>query len=166
MKNYNESSLYVLLYNPKDSNYIIKEINDEILAVDESYYDKVFEVQIKNGAFRLIRHENPFLNKIIRIFRLESEKMMCIGENFSLLKDKLGHISGTYNGLILPVEKYDISYNFNTKTVEIAKQNVRTNKKETATYPIEIEKYDLQNTNKNDYKVFEVAAKIIKTTAN
>ena len=63
---------------------------------------------------------------------------------------------------VLPVEKYDISYNFNTKTLEIAKQNVQTNKKETTTYPIEIEKYELQNTNKNDYKVFEVAEKIIK----
>ena len=164
MKNYNYYSLYVLFYNSMQNNYEIKEVNDNIVSFNEGgYYDEEYEVQIKNGAFTLINKANPTSGNLTRIFRWEENKFMCIGANQNVYIDELGNLSSTeLNNSRQPVRKYSLSYNYNTKTLEISKLNTETNKKETITYTIELEKYEIKNADENEWKVYSKAEEIIK----
>ncbi|WP_028123700.1 tetratricopeptide repeat protein [Epilithonimonas tenax] len=164
MKNYNYYSLYVLFYNSIQNNYEIKEVNDNILSINEGgYYDEEYEVQIKNGAFRLINKANPTSGSLTRIFRWEDDRFMCIGTNQNLYIDKLGNVSSSgFDDIKQSIKEYNLSYNYNTKTLELSKLNTVTNKKETTTYTIELEKYEIKNAEKNEWKIFSKVEEIIK----
>lgn len=161
-RNYNRVALYVLLHDVTKNNFEIIAVEDQLPEPDESYYDKAYDVQIKNGTFRLSRKENPQAGAMVEIFRLEADKFVCIGINQTMVKDGLGNVAGSAVSSNLPIEKFNVSYNFNTQIMEIKKESKASKKDDPQIFKIAIEKYALEDAHNKHYKVYQEAEKILK----